>query len=212
MAKLNQVIQEMNQFEALKQMRTTGKRTDQLRPNGVPLETTLETEARRETLNPPKVVELLRRDMDDGATIVDVGAGTGLFTFAFSEALPAASIFALEVRTDALQTLNERKRNEGAKSANVTVMRMDEGVVPLLPQGQTADLVFICDVLDFVPAEKKDSFLSSLRSFTQRRRAACGHREPRPLGDSPGGHPGRGLPSKAHRTDRRRTPHHGLRG
>lgn len=164
-AKLNQVIQEMNQFEALKQMRTTGKRTDQLRPNGVPLETTLETEARRETLNPPKVVELLRRDMDDGATIVDVGAGTGLFTFAFSEALPAASIFALEVRTDALQTLNERKRNEGAKSANVTVMRMDEGVVPLLPQGQTADLVFICDVLDFVPAEKKDSFLSSLRSL-----------------------------------------------
>ena len=57
--KLNQVIQEMNEFEALKEMRTTGKRQDQLRPSGQPLETTLESEARRDTLQPPKVVELL---------------------------------------------------------------------------------------------------------------------------------------------------------
>ena len=39
-----QVIQEMNGLEELKEMRTTGKKNDQLRPNNAPLESTLEAE------------------------------------------------------------------------------------------------------------------------------------------------------------------------
>ena len=59
------------------------------------LEDTLEAENRRETLNPPKVVEHLARDLEPDATIVDVGAGTGIFTFEFARALPQASVHAL---------------------------------------------------------------------------------------------------------------------
>ena len=161
--KLNQVIMEMNEFEALKEMRTTGKRSDQLRPSGAPLETTLESEARREMLNPPKVVETLARDLEPDATIVDLGAGTGMFTFAFAKGMPEATIHSLEVRTDALQTLNAKVKSEGA--TNVRVTRMAEGVAPALPDGKKADLLFLCDVLDFVPAAQKDGYLVSLRSL-----------------------------------------------
>ena len=109
--------------------------------------------------------KLLARDLPPGATIVDVGAGTGLFTFAFAEGLPEASVYALEVRTDALQYLNEKVRTEGSAASNVTIMRMEEGKVPKLPDGKKADLVFVCDVLDFVPADKKEHYLLTLRSM-----------------------------------------------
>jgi len=161
-SKLNQVIQEMNQFEALKEMRTTGKRQDQLRPGGQPLESQLESEARRENLNPPKVVELLARDLSPDATIVDCGAGTGMFTFPFALAMPQASVHAYEVRTDALQVLHAKVRKEGI--ANVTVARMAEDGLPRLPEGRKAALVFLCDVLDFVPEGVKEGYLLSLRA------------------------------------------------
>ena len=164
-AKLSQVIQEMNEFEELKRMRTTGERSDRLRPGGQTLETQLESEARRDTLNPPKVVELLARDLNPDATIVDVGAGTGLFSFPFAEAMPEAAVFALEVRTDALQLLHARVAKSAAPGSNVQPLRMDEGVVPSLPGGTKADLLFLCDVLDFVPAADKDRYLLSLRSL-----------------------------------------------
>ena len=38
---LNQDIEKTNELEALKEMRTTAKRVDQLRPSGQPLESTL---------------------------------------------------------------------------------------------------------------------------------------------------------------------------
>ena len=162
-SKLNQVIHEMNEFENLKQMRTTGQKVDALRPSGQPLESTLESEQRRETLNPPKLVELLARDLEPTATIVDVGAGTGIFTFAFAAGMPEATIHSLEVRTDALQTLNAKAKTEGA--TNVRVLRMADGVTPALPGGDKADLVFLCDVLDFVPPAHKEGYLLSLRSL-----------------------------------------------
>ena len=153
----------MNQFEELKEMRTTGKTSDRLRPGGQTLESTLEGEARRETLNPPKVVELLGRDLDPEAVIVDVGAGTGMFSFPLAAAFPEATVHALEVRTDALQVLHARVLKEGR--ANVRPLRMAEGTVPALPGGAKANLIFICDVLDFVKPADKDAFLLSLRSI-----------------------------------------------
>ena len=139
--KLSRVISEMNSFEELKQMRTTGEKRDQLRPNAAqPLSTTLESDTRREALNVAKVVELLARDLEPEATIVDVGAGTGLFTFAFADALgPSGDVVAMEVRTDALQELNERIRTcggggGGGGGARVTALRIGEHCVPALPR------------------------------------------------------------------------------
>ena len=163
LTKLSQVIQEMNAFEELKEMRTTGKKSDRLRPGNQPLESTLESESRRENLNPPKVVELLARDLEPEAVIVDVGAGTGIFAFEFAKALPEATIFAFEIRTDALQVLNAKIQKDRLGGI-VNAMRMGEGGVPSLPDGAKADLIFICDVLDFVPPEAKDAYLLSLRS------------------------------------------------
>ncbi len=162
-SKLQQVVQEMNAFEELKEMRTTGKKADKLRPGGQPLDGTLESEARRENLNVPKVVELLGRDLDPDATIVDVGAGTGLFSLAFAQAMPEATVYALEVRTDALQLLHEKVHKEGV-TGRLVPMRMGETRVPALPGGAQADLVFVCDVLDFVPPEAREGYLLSLRS------------------------------------------------
>ena len=42
---------------------------------------------------------LVRELPEEEAVIADVGAGTGIFAFAFAKALPASRIYALEVRT-----------------------------------------------------------------------------------------------------------------
>jgi len=44
-------------------------------------------------------------------------------------------------------------------------MRMEDSVVPALPEGGKADLVFLCDVLDFVPEDKKEAYLLSIRGL-----------------------------------------------
>ena len=78
--------------------------------------------------------------------------------------MPRSTIFALEVRTDALQLLHEKVRNE-ALTGRVVPMRMGETAVPALPGGTKADLIFVCDVLDFVAPAIKESFLLSLRAL-----------------------------------------------
>ena len=113
---------------------------------------------------PHQVVELVGAELEPDAIIVDVGAGSGLFSSCFAHAMPRSTIFALEVRTDALQLLHEKVRNE-ALTGRLVPMRMSETAVPALPGGTKADLIFVCDVLDFVAPAAKESFLLSLRAL-----------------------------------------------
>ena len=111
---------------------------DPLRPGGIPLSTTLESEQRLRNLQPQRVVEYLCAPFSKGAdapppTILDVGAGSGLFSLAFARARPEATVVALDVRADAVRAVRRRATNE--KLSNLSALLMDARGVPALPAG-----------------------------------------------------------------------------
>jgi len=161
--KLYQVIQELNALEDLKQEYKTGKKADKLRPGNKPLEDSLESTHRLGNLQPSKVVEYFCREVGADATVVDVGAGTGIFAFAFASALPEGRVIALEVRSDAIRAMRTRAKRNGV--SNVSVVRMGEAGVPALPDGAKADLVFVCDVLEFVAEADREEYAGRLRAL-----------------------------------------------
>ena len=79
MGELTRIVHEMNALDELKQVNTTGRRRDPLRPGGAPLASALESDARKLDLQPAKVAAALCSSLDlaPSAVVVDVGAGTG---------------------------------------------------------------------------------------------------------------------------------------
>ena len=75
--------------------------------------------------------------------VADIGAGTGLFTLPFSEAVgPDGKVYAVEIAKNFLRHI--RARAQKANAANVETVLCTERSVEL-PEG-SIDLAFICDV------------------------------------------------------------------
>lgn len=77
-----------------------------------------------------------------GATVADIGAGTGFFSLMFAKAVgPNGKVYAVDTSTDFLshidQEVNERKLN------NIVTVHCKEDSVELPPN--SIDLAFICD-------------------------------------------------------------------
>eukprot|EP00962_Isochrysis_galbana_P030031 scaffold9715_cov113-Isochrysis_galbana.AAC.7 len=161
--KVYQVVQEMNGLDDLKALATTGKTGDKLRQGNQTITQSLETSHRLEALQPAKVAAFFAADLPPDATVLDVGAGTGIFSFALASALPGGRVLALEVRSDAIRAIRARADREGA--GNVAAMRMAEDAAPELPDGRRAHLVLLCDVLEMVPEHARESFVGSLRAL-----------------------------------------------
>jgi len=161
--KLYQVVQEMNGLQDLKETYTTGKKADKLRPGGKPIEESLEATHRLENLQPKKLVDYLCRELPPNANIVDVGAGTGIFTFEFTKAVPEGRVVALEIRSDAIRFIRKKAKLEQA--SNISAMRISEKSVCELPDGLRADIVLVCDVLEFIPEADRETYLGTLRSL-----------------------------------------------
>lgn len=78
-----------------------------------------------------------------GMTVADIGAGTGLFTLPFSQAVGTdGSVYAVEIAKNFLEHI--RARAAKANAANVRTILCNERSVEL-PEG-SVDLAFICDV------------------------------------------------------------------
>jgi len=101
----------------------------------------LEDPARLEALPPATVVDLLRLAGDE--TVVDYGAGTGVYTVAMAAALPRGRLIAVEALPQLAQQLRERLAPE--LTARVEVVETDANEVPA-PDG-VADRVIMVDVL-----------------------------------------------------------------
>ena len=101
----------------------------------------LEEPARLEALPQAAVVSLLRLAGDE--TVVDYGAGTGIYTIGVTEALPAGHVVAVEALPRLAELLRQKLTPELAE--RLQVVETDANAVPLADGA--ADRVVMVDVL-----------------------------------------------------------------
>jgi len=104
---------------------------------------------------PDEVVAALR--LTGGETLVDVGAGSGYFTFRFAKALPKGKVVAIDVDPEMVRHIHHKVMSEGI--ANIQVVLADPKDPAVDP---AADVVFVCDVIHHV--EGRDAWLRKMFS------------------------------------------------
>lgn len=83
-------------------------------------------------------------------TLVDVGAGSGYFTFRFAKALPQGMVIAADTEPEMIRHIHHKVMSDGIKNIRAVLIRPEDPQV-----GKDADWVFICDVLHHVPERSK---------------------------------------------------------
>jgi predicted methyltransferase len=80
--------------------------------------------------------------IEPGASVADIGAGTGLYTMLFAQAAgPEGWVYGVDIAPRFLEHLNERAGKSGVK--NVTAVLGSQRSVNLPPD--SIDLAFVCD-------------------------------------------------------------------
>jgi SAM-dependent methyltransferase len=92
---------------------------------------------------PDAVVAALR--LAGTETLVDVGAGSGYFSFRFARALPKGKVIATDVEPEMIRHIHHKVLTEGI--SNVKVVLADPKDPSVDP---SADVVFVCDVIHHV--------------------------------------------------------------
>lgn len=106
----------------------------------------LENPERLVELPPANVVRLLELRGDE--TVVDYGAGTGLYTVPIAAALPRGRVFAVDEHAELLAYVRDKLVAAGLPDDRVVTVQTSENRVPL-PDGG-ADRVFLLNVLHHV--------------------------------------------------------------
>ena len=102
----------------------------------------LDAPERAEWQKPDEVVAAL--GLEPGATVADVGAGTGYFTFRIAEQVgPAGRVFAVDLQQEMLDALKERAAQTGAAN----VIPVLSGPVETGLDAASVDLVFAANVV-----------------------------------------------------------------
>ena len=79
-------------------------------------------------------------------TVVDVGAGSGYFSFRLARALPRGTVIATDIQPEMVRHIHHKAMSEKIQNLRAVLGEVDEPGIP--PE---ADLVFVCDVLHHVP-------------------------------------------------------------
>jgi len=99
-----------------------------------------EIESREVFAKRKEIVEVCK--VAPGMTVADIGAGTGVFTRLFSEAVfPKGQVFAVDIASNFLEHINSTNREAGRK--NVQTVQCTPDSTKLEPA--TVDVAFICD-------------------------------------------------------------------
>ncbi len=110
---------------------------------------------------PDVVVAALKLSGDE--TVVDLGAGSGYFSFRLAKALPRGKVVAIDVEPEMVRHIHHRAMTQGVTNIEATLTKPDDpGDVG------AGDLVFICDVLHHVG--ERDAWLARL--FAKMKQAA----------------------------------------
>lgn len=79
-------------------------------------------------------------------TVVDIGAGSGYFSFRLARALPRGTVIATDIQPEMVRHMHHKVMSEGIQNLRAVLGdAADPGIPP------EADLVFVCDVLHHVP-------------------------------------------------------------
>jgi SAM-dependent methyltransferase len=79
-------------------------------------------------------------------TLVDVGAGSGYFSFRLAAAVPKGAVVARDIDAEMVRHMHHKAVTEGVRNLRVELGKADDPGVPA-----DADWVFLCDVLHHVP-------------------------------------------------------------
>lgn len=82
-------------------------------------------------------------------TVVDVGAGSGYFSFRFARALPRGKVVAMDIQPEMVRHIHHKAMSEKVANVQAMVAKPDDPGIP----GE-ADVVFVCDVLHHVAASQ----------------------------------------------------------
>ena len=104
----------------------------------------LERPDRAKWQRPDAVVATL--GLSGNETIVDVGAGSGYFSFRFARALPRGTVIATDIQPEMVRHMHHKAMSEGVANLRVVLGKSDDPDIP-----SQADIVFVCDVLHHVP-------------------------------------------------------------
>jgi SAM-dependent methyltransferase len=104
----------------------------------------LERPERAKWQRPDAVIAALRLGGDE--TVVDVGAGSGYFSFRFARAVPRGKVVAIDIEPEMVRHIHHQATSEKIANVEAALGKPDD---PGIPSG--ADLVFVCDVLHHVP-------------------------------------------------------------
>jgi SAM-dependent methyltransferase len=116
----------------------------------------LERPDRAQWQKPDEVVKAL--DLKGNETVVDLGAGSGYFTFRLAKALPNGKVVPIDAQPEMIRHIHRKAMTEGFTNVRAQVARNPDD--PGLPQD--ADLVFVCDVLLHV--KKKADWLTAIHA------------------------------------------------
>ncbi len=93
---------------------------------------------------PDEVVSALGLEGDE--TIVDLGAGSGYFSFRLAKAVPQGKVIAADIEPEMIRHIHHRAMTEGVGNIEAKLITAADPGIPA-----DVDLVFICDVLHHVP-------------------------------------------------------------
>jgi SAM-dependent methyltransferase len=97
---------------------------------------------------PDEIVAALQLRGDE--VLVDLGAGSGYFSFRFARALPHGRVIAADTEAEMVRHVHHKAMTEGIGNVQAKLVDPDDPGIP--PE---ADWVFVCDVLHHVPAREK---------------------------------------------------------
>jgi ubiquinone/menaquinone biosynthesis C-methylase UbiE len=92
---------------------------------------------------PDEVVTVL--GLKGTETVVDLGAGSGYFTFRFAKALPTGRVVAADTEAEMIRHIHHKAMMEGVQNVEAKLIESSDPAIPV-----QADLVFVCDVLHHV--------------------------------------------------------------
>jgi hypothetical protein len=104
----------------------------------------LERPERAKWQKPEAIVAVL--GLAGNETVVDVGAGSGYFSFRLARVLPRGTVIANDIEPEMIRHIHHKAMREGVQNLRAVLSEAEDPGIP--PE---ADLVFVCDVLHHVP-------------------------------------------------------------